>query len=130
MSSQVNPVKQAKVTAALLQGKSARKALQDAGYSQSSIDKSTLMPAVKYSTEEIVANIKELITPEYVLSKLRHEAKTAKNAADRIRATELLGKYMAMFTDKIKNDIEVSDSDIPTRKSRLMDMITELAPKQ
>ncbi len=40
------------------------------------------------------------ITVEYVLGNLKHLAEVARNEADKIRATELLGKYLAMFTDK------------------------------
>lgn len=43
---------------------------------------------------------KSMITEEYVLKNLRILGETSKNEADRIRANELLGKYLAMFTDK------------------------------
>jgi len=43
---------------------------------------------------------KSCITVEYVLGNLKHLAEVARNEADKIRATELLGKYLAMFTEK------------------------------
>lgn len=43
---------------------------------------------------------KNCITVDYVLGNLKQLAENSKNEADKIRATELLGKYLAMFTDK------------------------------
>jgi len=47
---------------------------------------------------------KSMITEEYVLNNLRDLAENARYESDRIRANELLGKYLAMFTDKVKSE--------------------------
>ncbi len=59
--------------------------------------------SVKICQEEIVEDIKKKITIEYVLKELDRVAKLAEKSDDFssvIRAKELLGKWLAMFTDK------------------------------
>lgn len=99
MPSSINPIKEAKVRRSLLAGKSARQALRDAGYKEGSVSHSTDMPVIKRSMNKIADDIKSKITVEYILNKLNKEVLEAKNSADRIRATELLGKYLAMFKE-------------------------------
>ena len=53
---------------------------------------------------------KSMITEEYVLKNLRKLAENSRNEADRIRANELLGKYLAMFTDKTM-DVPMNKQD-------------------
>lgn len=56
-------------------------------------------------------DIKNVVTIEFVLNNLVFQALNAKNSSDKIRANELLGKYLAMFTDKQEvSTIENEDS--------------------
>ncbi len=45
-------------------------------------------------------DIKNVVTIEFVLNNLVFQALNAKKSSDKIRANELLGKYLAMFTEK------------------------------
>ena len=129
MARTVNPIRKELVKQNLLKGMDAKNAMIQAGYSPNTAVHSTENTVVKQSVAEIQGDIKDRITVEYILDKLEHEAQTAPNAADRIRATELLGKWRAMFTDKVKSDIELREDEIPERKHRLLDMVREITPQ-
>jgi hypothetical protein len=63
------------------------------------------MTTLKRSLEELAKEFdKEKITAEYVLSGLERELQIATKSADRIRALELLGKYLALFKSDIKSE--------------------------
>jgi len=111
MCKRINPVRKNIVKQSILEGKTFKQAILDAGYSPNTAKQvSSAMTIVKYSLNEIAKEFdKAKITPEYVLAGLNKEASEAKNSADRIRAYELLGKYLAMFTDKQ----EVSTTEKP-----------------
>jgi phage terminase small subunit len=47
---------------------------------------------------------KECITTEYVLERLKEVADSGKVEANKIRALELLGKYLALFKSDIKSE--------------------------
>lgn len=61
---------------------------------------------------ELRDSVKEVVhlTAADVLKQLWHLAINAKRDADRIRALELCGRHLAMFTDKIR--IEADDADL------------------
>ena len=61
---------------------------------------------------------KKLITEEYVLESLKNLAETSVHESDRIRAIELLGKYLSMFTDKIETNF-LDDKDKEEIRNRL-----------
>jgi hypothetical protein len=46
---------------------------------------------------------------QYVLKRLTEEAEQADNASSRIRALELLGKTVSMFSDKVEMETKQSD---------------------
>ena len=49
----------------------------------------------------------EIFNEEWVKLRLAEESTNFENkAADRIRATELVGKTMAMFVEKVENDVK------------------------
>ena len=70
---------------------------------------------------------KSMVTEEYVLNNLKQLAETSHNEADKIRANELLGKYLAMFTDKTENtNIDKQDNQFSLeRLSRLKQLPSE-----
>ena len=65
----------------------------------------------KFSEPKIKEHIKRLTDAwdeQWIKAKLEQETRTEKSA-DRIRATELLGKTHAMFTDKVEQDVKIQD---------------------
>lgn len=60
---------------------------------------------IKERIEHEIANIfdKNIITNEYILENLNSIAINGENESNRLRAIELLGKHLAMFTDNINN---------------------------
>ena len=108
MPKRINPIKKNIVKQSILQGKSFIQSLKDAGYTEATAHQSSSIPIVKHCIEEIAKDFdKAKITPEYVLAGLNKEAQEAKNSADRIKAYELLGKYLALFTDKQQVDANI-----------------------
>lgn len=103
MPATINPIRKALVKNEYLKtGGNGYKALKAGGLSESTArhrvrTDNKLLNVVKAEIEE---DIKSIITVDYVLNKLKYFVDNAKNDADRIRATELLGKWQAMFTDK------------------------------
>ena len=130
MAKSINPIRKLRVKKDLLKGIDAKHAMINAGYSPNTAHKSTSNAVVKVCQAEIEQDIKKQITVEFVLNKLKWESEHAKNAADRIRATELMGKWQAMFTDKVKSDIDLREEEIPERRSRLLDMIKDTVPHE
>ena len=116
MPATVNPLKKAIVTRELLKGKSARQALKTAKYSKSAIRQSTHNAVVKQSMKNIMASFdKSVITTDYVLSELEKAKKLCikgkkKDMSSFIRACELLGKYLQMWSDSNIN-ILVNNAD-------------------
>ena len=100
----IDPLKKAKVKKALKEGKSARQALKDANYKDIYAHRSTLTPVVKICKEELKQEFKASdVTVDSVVKELakdRELARKKKDYATSTRCTELLGKYIAMFTDK------------------------------
>ena len=100
----INPIKKDLVKRSIMQGKSFRQSALDAGYAPSSANNATNLASVKQCIAEIDKSFKLAnITPELVLSRLDHDYQTALDKGDLATATrinELLGKYLALFTDK------------------------------
>ena len=62
------------------------------------------------------------ITEEWIIDKLKGFVLNSKRASDKIRATELLGKWKAMFTDKT----EVKQSkDLTPEQEQAIDIIEQ-----
>jgi hypothetical protein len=104
----INPVRKARVKSNLLKGKDAKNSLLAAGYKDSYANHSTSTACVKVCQEEILNDIKEKITVDYVLAELEKAKLIAitgkkKDISSFVRATELLGRWRAMFTDKTDN---------------------------
>ena len=104
MPATINPIRKALLKKELMNPKnSVKDSLLKAGYSPITAHNSTNVKAVKVCMQEIATDIKKTITVEYILSELNRIAKLAEDDKDYsavIRAKELLGKWLAMFTDK------------------------------
>ena len=108
----VSPIKKAIVKRALKAGKSAREALKEANYAPSAIRQSTYNPVVKQSIEEIVQELKAIdITPDLIIQRLNQDRELALLKGDFSTATrvdELLGKYIAMFSDRLDTQTQLT----------------------
>jgi len=113
----INKVRQQLVKMNLKAGKSARQALKDAGYKNSTAHKSTYNKVVKVSMDEINKEFKASeLKAEDILNNLNYIKELAINKGDLATATrceELKGKYLAMFTDKaqVTSDTTITEKD-------------------
>lgn len=102
----ISPLRRLQVKAGLLAGKTAKQALKDAGYKESVANHSTSAPCVKLCQAEIEKDIKSKITVDYVLSEIKRiqiAAEAKNDFSTALRAQELLGKHLAIFTDRIES---------------------------
>ena len=74
--------------------------------------------------EELAVTASALRTKSYVLERLLSESQSAESDASRVRALELLGKSVALFSDVIEDrsarDAVDIEKDIEDRLSRLL----------
>ena len=114
----MDTIKQHKVTQAILKGCSARQALKNAGYAPATISHSTHNKVVKESIKAVLAKIqKKDITVEYVLNNLYEDRQLSlkkKDYSTVVKTDELLGKYLAMFTDRQQIDMRVLSKEEQT----------------
>lgn len=118
----INTIKKNLVKQSILEAKSFKQSLLDAGYSintaEHKVTKDNKLLTVVM--DEIGKEFdKAKITPEYVLAGLDKEAKEAKNSADRIRAYELLGKYLALFIERTQNATNLSIEEVKKQEEAL-----------
>jgi len=118
MSRPIDVIKQHKVTQSLLKGLSARQALKNAGYKDNTVKHSTGMSVVKRGIKTVLAKIqKKDITVEYVLNNLYEDRQLSlkkKDYSTVVKTDELLGKYLAMFTDRQQIDMRVLSKEEQT----------------
>ncbi len=83
---------------------------------------------IKERIEQERLNIfnKAMITEEYVLKGLKDIAEQGKQEANKVMAFQLLGKYLAMFTDKTENKTTITEE----RKAELLGFVTRLGITQ
>jgi hypothetical protein len=108
---QINPIRKRLFKKSLLKGESIKQSLLDAGYTAGTAHKSSHNSVVKVCQAEIERDVKKQITVEYVLDELmraKQMAEEKQDIASYTRVCELLGKYLAMFTEKIKSTSEVT----------------------
>jgi len=120
----INMIKKNIVKQSILEGKSYKQSCIDAGYSINTAVHSGALSVVKRSLEELKEEFKrEEITPEYVLAGLKRELETAPNSADRIRALELFGKYLALWTERsINQNTNINKEEQELRLRKLFDI--------
>lgn len=114
MPKQVDQLKKERYKKARLQGKSIVSSLEQAGYAESTARQSSFVTASKQGEAELMAQVKASdITVDWVVNQLTKElvSKDAK-ASDRIRVSELLGKYLNMFKDSQSTQVIVFNEDI------------------
>lgn len=108
MAKGINPIRKARLKQALLDPntKSLRQAVLKAGYSEGFASQASRMTALKQVLAEIEAQFKlSELTPEMVIQQLQATRQLAIDKGDYSTAafcSTQLGKYLAMFTDKIK----------------------------
>ena len=117
--SNINPIRKARVKQSLLKGNSIRQALKDGGYApgtQRGKNNGTTNPVVKVCLEEIAKEFKSSdVTVDAVLKRLKQIELLAidhKDFSAAVRCSELHGKYLAMFTDKVKSDAVITLNDV------------------
>ena len=114
MPKQVDKIKKARYKQERLKGNSIVQSLKNSGYAPSSAKMSSHLTVSKQGEAELMAQVKSSdITVELVVNRLTQElvAPDAK-ASDRIRVSELLGKYLNMFKDNTSVNIALFDSDM------------------
>ncbi|MBC8484999.1 MAG: terminase small subunit [Bacteroidetes bacterium] len=68
-------------------------------------------------TEKVKVYEKNRVTEDYIIDLLDDIARNGKVEANRVRATELLGKTKAMFTDKLESKTTISmEEELDLRK--------------
>ena len=116
MSKGINVIKKDKVKQGLLEGKSYKQSMIDAGYSKNTAINAWRREVVKGCLEEIEREFKESnITVEDVLKKIKLGQDLALKTLDLDAYgffVKLEGQYLAMFTDKIKSDDTISPTYI------------------
>ena len=109
MPKNLNPIRKAKLKKSLLQGKSIRQSLLDSNYSATTAHSkanSTTNRYVRVCMEEIAKEFDMAkITPQYVISKVEAISNDPEAShSDKLRANELLGKFLALWKDKNINE--------------------------
>jgi hypothetical protein len=116
----------------LMKGQSIRKSMLEAGYSErtahGNCDKNE--PIVKACIDEIMAEFKATdITVEYVLKNLREDRELARikgDIATMRNVDDLLGRYLAMFTDK--QEVKQESTLTIDQKNYILNRIKGLTP--
>jgi hypothetical protein len=113
MPKQIDPLKKIRYKQARLEGKDKKNSMIEAGYSPNTAIHASQEEVVKSSEKELMAEIKASdISVEWVVKQLTKElvAPDAK-ASDRIRVSELLGKYISMFNDSKPLQVQFNIND-------------------
>ena len=87
----------------------------------------TLAIKERLQRKEDVSVASSVRTREYVISRLFEESKSGSDAS-RVRSLELLGKSVAMFTDKIEETTSRSSSDVMTDIENKLEELLESNP--
>jgi hypothetical protein len=115
MANTISKLRKTKLKAELLKGTDAKNALINSGYKKTTARNSTSNKCVQVCQDEIIDDIKSKITVESVLKQLNDARELSikdKQYSSAIRATELLGKFLAMFTDKSVNETTVESKEL------------------
>ena len=130
MPARLNPIRKSLLKKSLLQGKSIRQSMKDAGYSErtahGNCDRNE--PLVKSCIEEIQDDIKKKITVEKVLKgleQIREKAYQDKDYSTATRCEELQGKYLAMFTDR-REEIVLKADEKDILRPRLAEILAKI----
>ena len=114
---QVNPIKKALVKQNILKGQSFKQAMRNAGYTEASAMHSTGESVVKCARDEILNEMKASdVTVDMVIKNLHEDRSLAKRKGDistMSRVDELLGKFLAIFTERreVSQKIEFTEKE-------------------
>lgn len=120
----INPIRKARLKKELLKNNGdAKNAMLKAGFAPATAHNATSKKIVQACQLEITKELTKKIDVDYVLNELERIKKLAEENKDfstAARNVELLGKYLAMFTDKqqVKSDINIT-SDEQSELNRL-----------
>jgi len=118
MPVKINQIRKAKVKQALLNGVDAKNAVLQNGYAMATAHNATQLAVVKQCKEEILRELRASdITPEFVIKRLNQDRDLAIEKQDYATATkvdELLGKYIALFTEKREIKTEIINQEEQT----------------
>ena len=91
----------------------------------------TITQAIKtrLQRKEDVSVASSVRTREYVIERLYQESKTAESDASRVRSLELLGKSVAMFTDRIEESTARSSEDVMADIESKLEELIESNPE-
>lgn len=106
----IDSIRLAKYKESRIKGNSKSKAMLDAGYKPTTAyhcQNDTLL--VKLGDKAIKEEFKlSCVTPELVISNLLELANNAKTEGNKVRCWELIGKYLALFTDS--SNIKITEA--------------------
>jgi hypothetical protein len=125
-------IRREKLKQGLLKGQSIRKSMLEAGYSKATSHGNCNKndPLVKPCIDEIMAEFKATdITVEYVLKNLREDRELARikgDIATMRNVDDLLGRYLAMFTDK--QEVKQESTLTIDQKNYILNRIKGLTP--
>ena len=125
-------IRREKLKQGLLKGQSIRKSMLEAGYSKATSHGNCNKndPLVKPCIDEIMAEFKATdITVEYVLKNLREDRELARKKGDIAtmrNVDDLLGRYLAMFTDK--QEVKQESTLTIDQKNYILNRIKGLTP--
>ena len=88
----------------------------------------TLAIKSRLQRKEDVSVASSVRTRDYVIERLYEESKTAESDASRIRSLELLGKTIAMFTDRIEEATQRSSDDVMADIENKLEELLESNP--
>jgi len=82
---------------------------------------------IRETLDERIKSIEDKteITVEYVLKGINDLAKNAKSEGARVKAFELLGKHLAMFTDKVNSTMNVKELTDAELEAMIYEFIEE-----
>lgn len=101
-----------KIKQGLLEGQSYKDAMLNAGLSKHTASVGVRVKAIQTAVKSIQDDFKlSDITVEYVIAKLQHIVETARHDSDKTAALALLGKYLSLWTDRIKSEVDVSTNE-------------------
>ena len=79
--------------------------------------------------KDTIAVASSVRTRDYVIERLYQESKTAESDASRVRSLELLGKSVAMFTDRIEESTARSSEDVMADIESKLEELIESNPE-
>ena len=128
MARQIDKIKYQRYKSNRLQGLSKCQSLKNAGYKDTTATRcQNTLNLVKLGEAEIRQELKESdITPQFIIKRLNEDRQAAIESGDianRVKVDELLGKYIAMFTERREiNAVVLSHDDLNILQRYVIDV--------